>query len=188
VVGGWSVWPATNTLHLSGQRQAFDDCWDLLSDTNDPAITAVNLRFLGQGIIRAQAGALADGYITNLTVTESNVTLRVLTNGVSAALSPEYTLDLGAQRAHWLAVTNFTSSYPFSTNGEFTIQFDRPATNAFIRVRPVGTKRVTIDADLSVTGAVRLAATNAAPSSPSTPVRWVDVVVGGTTYKLPLYQ
>lgn len=43
---------------------------------------------------------------------------------------------------------------------------------------------------LSVTagGTVRYAATATAPANTSTPVAWVDVLVGSTAYKMPLYQ
>jgi hypothetical protein len=37
-------------------------------------------------------------------------------------------------------------------------------------------------------GELKFSATNSAPSNTTTPVAWVDVVIAGTTYKLPLYQ
>lgn len=42
--------------------------------------------------------------------------------------------------------------------------------------------------DLTVTHAPVLTVTNAAPSNPTTPVLWINVVVGGQTYQMPIYK
>jgi hypothetical protein len=42
--------------------------------------------------------------------------------------------------------------------------------------------------NLTLTGTLALSATTAAPSNTATPVAWTDVVISGTTFKVPLYQ
>jgi hypothetical protein len=46
----------------------------------------------------------------------------------------------------------------------------------------------TVNGSLVITGSLTLSGTAAAPSNTTTPVAWSNVVISGTTYKIPLYQ
>lgn len=47
---------------------------------------------------------------------------------------------------------------------------------------------LTVVGDISASGNYRFGSTSTAPSNTTTPVTWIDVYVGATAYKMPLYQ
>jgi hypothetical protein len=131
----WSEYPATNSVTLGGQTVF----WDSRYSTTTEASTNVSqtFRVYGVAMLQFEASSSASGsnVASQIAVTDTTVTIRIATNGVTSRPILYTTTDFIA--GNWqLAslVAPLTESYPSSTGGYYTITFPRLAGDNFFTV------------------------------------------------------
>jgi hypothetical protein len=138
---------AQSEVQLNGYGLHMNSVLDQQSDTN-----SIRWRFLGTDLFSAQAAPVALGTISTITIENTtNIAINVATNGQVAPLL-QFTPSLNPTT--WAWVTNQTTSYPYQTNGLWTVKTPMP-TNAigFYRVAyaQAGQSRLSVAGLLALT-------------------------------------
>jgi hypothetical protein len=128
--------------NLAGEPLHLNEAWQIQGSSN-----SVNLRYLGSDVLSVANPALTFGSPTSISLSNGTVIVTVWTNGVTAALVPQWAYDIG--RPTWSVVTNYTSTYPSAVGTNYVLTFPMPHPDqAFVRVGFVGSAAPTI-ADLN---------------------------------------
>lgn len=96
--------------------------------------------------------------------------------------------DSSAVAKAWSGYDVGTSQQFPAETGTYTIRSDGPGG---VSIGSGGVSAINVpsgSSNLTIRGLPELVYTNTAPSSPSTPVAWRTVTIGGTSFKVPLYQ
>jgi hypothetical protein len=123
-------WSAPQSVQLNGYPLNFNPIWQVSSATNSASIT---WNYIGTPAVSISGPAATYASVSNILVQTNWVFLLVRTNSVTSPIIPQYTASLLQQS--WLTVPAYTSTYPFFTNGLYTVTFPIPNPNAaFIRL------------------------------------------------------
>jgi hypothetical protein len=160
-------------INLNGYPLNITPNFRLVGDEMNLASSLLHLEFVGGDVFTIKGPAAIFTVITNWAFVTNWVTLNIPTNGITSPIFPQYTTQLGV--AAWLIVTNFTSTYPVSSNGCYTLHFPYPdPRTAFIRCAyyPVGATLMAIQVDLQKLPFTVTNSTDSTSGSGAGLIRW----------------
>jgi len=160
----WATHTATARPQLAALGLGFDNKWTAThsTGTNESSLAlsvwGTRLLTLTANDVTTPANA-GKTYLSSFVVSGTNITATVLASNVVAALVPQFVTN-NASATNWADVASYTSSYPFTTNGQYTLGWGKPTwtNDTFYRIKMV--TNGTYTAVRSVTASGTFAATN----------------------------
>lgn len=169
-VSDWAAYPASERPQLRALGLAWSQKWSTWHSASSNT-TTLNFGPYGQSMFAMTANDVTDTNLTSLFIESLNqgatsVVMTVASSNVVAAIVPQSTTNLADDS--WADLASYTSTYPNSTNGIYTLTWDLPDyTPTYYRVRSAagGTdystvRQFTLAGDVTITGS--LTGTNAA--------------------------
>jgi len=167
-LAAWSQYPATATVELDRNPLHWSDKWQswITTGTNT---TTLNIGPYGDTLLSLAANDVTDTntsgalLILGLTQSGTNLLLQVSTTNVIAALVPQEASPTNGFPTNWTDMAGYTSTYPFATNGAYTITFGVPTAPPMLyRVRSASgsqtnystVREVRINGNVTITGTI----------------------------------